>query len=45
MRNDEAAIIALCRSKSQNLSGVPLDRDGIVSFVMGGNELIRLFNY
>lgn len=32
MRNDEAAIIALCRSKSQNLSGIPLDRDGIVSF-------------
>lgn len=33
MRNDEAAIIALCRSKSQNLSGMPLDlgRDGIVS--------------
>lgn len=32
MRNDEAAIIALCRSKSQNLSGIPLDRDGIVCF-------------
>lgn len=32
MRNDEAAIIALCRSKSQNLSGIPLDRDGIVSW-------------
>lgn len=30
MRNDEAAIIALCRSKSQNLTGIPLDRDGIV---------------
>lgn len=33
MRNDEAAIIALCRSKSQNLSGLPLDRDGIVSIL------------
>lgn len=32
MRNDEAAIIALCRSKSQNLSGIPLDRDGYVSW-------------
>lgn len=32
MRNDEAAIIALCRSRSQNLQGMPLERDGIVIY-------------
>lgn len=32
MRNDEAAIIALCRSRSQNLSGIPFDRDGVVVY-------------
>lgn len=33
MRNDEAAIIAMCRSRSQNLpNGMPLDRDGIVVY-------------
>uniref|UniRef100_A0A1B0CMP8 Uncharacterized protein n=1 Tax=Lutzomyia longipalpis TaxID=7200 RepID=A0A1B0CMP8_LUTLO len=32
MRNDEAAIIALCRSRSQNLAVLPLERDGIVVY-------------
>lgn len=32
MRNDEAAIIALCRSRSQNLSGIPLEREGVVVY-------------
>ncbi|XP_059608221.1 uncharacterized protein LOC132256057 [Phlebotomus argentipes] len=32
MRNDEAAIIALCRSRSQNLSVLPLEREGIVVY-------------
>lgn len=33
MRNDEAAIIALCRSRSQNLQRMPsLERDGVVVY-------------
>ncbi|XP_055700476.1 uncharacterized protein LOC129800235, partial [Phlebotomus papatasi] len=32
MRNDEAAIIALCRSRSQNLAVLPLEREGIVVY-------------
>lgn len=32
MRNDEAAIIALCRSRSQNLAGLPLEREGVVIY-------------
>lgn len=32
MRNGEAAIIALCRSRSQNLSGLPMDREGVVVY-------------
>lgn len=32
MRNGEAAIIALCRSRSQNLQGLPLEREGIVIY-------------
>lgn len=32
MRNDEAAIIALCRSRSQNLSGMPFEREGVVVY-------------
>lgn len=32
MRNDEAAIIALCRSRSQNLSGIPFEREGVVVY-------------
>ncbi|XP_062534420.1 G-box-binding factor-like isoform X2 [Armigeres subalbatus] len=33
MRNDEAAIIALCRSRSQNLSALPLsDQDAVVVY-------------
>lgn len=33
MRNGEAAIIALCRSRSQNLQGMPpLEREGVVVY-------------
>ncbi|XP_021710957.1 probable basic-leucine zipper transcription factor P [Aedes aegypti] len=33
MRNDEAAIIALCRSRSQNLSALPMaDQDAVVVY-------------
>ncbi|XP_055544855.1 G-box-binding factor-like isoform X1 [Wyeomyia smithii] len=33
MRNDEAAIIALCRSRSQNLSSLPMaDQDAVVIY-------------
>uniref|UniRef100_A0A182SI34 Uncharacterized protein n=2 Tax=Neocellia TaxID=44535 RepID=A0A182SI34_9DIPT len=34
MRNDEAAIIALCRSRSQNLAALPLatDQDAVVVY-------------
>ncbi|XP_055382457.1 probable transcription-associated protein 1 [Condylostylus longicornis] len=32
MRNGEAAIIALCRSRSQNLQGLALERDGVVIY-------------
>lgn len=32
MRNDEAAIIALCRSRSQNLASLQLEREGIVVY-------------
>ncbi|GAB0086918.1 G-box-binding factor-like [Sergentomyia squamirostris] len=32
MRNDEAAIIALCRSRSQNLAVLPMEREGIVVY-------------
>lgn len=34
MRNDEAAIIALCRSRSQNLAALPMsaDQDAVVVY-------------
>lgn len=34
MRNDEAAIIALCRSRSQNLAALPhaADQDAVVVY-------------
>ena len=32
MRNGEAAIIALCRSRSQNLQGMSLEREGVVVY-------------
>lgn len=32
MRNDGAAIIALSRSKSQNLASIPLEREGVIVY-------------
>ncbi|XP_031629989.1 uncharacterized protein LOC116345082 [Contarinia nasturtii] len=32
MCRDEAAIIALCRSRSQNLSGIPFEHEGVVVY-------------
>lgn len=32
MRNDGAAIIALSRSKSQHLTSIPLEREGVIVY-------------